>query len=578
MRIFESRLSRMLVVSLASLSLLETAFINCSGGFNSTGSGFNASLAQGSGAPMGQVAASRLLTQGGFGPSLQDLQTVSQMSYNDWFNSQVAAPASSMTVIQNGALSWDGNWFRNALTGKDQLRQRMAYALSQIFVVALDSNAFAIRQQGMSYYYNMLLNDSLGNFRTLLNDVSHSPGMGLYLTFYGNDKANPALNIHADENYARELMQLFTVGLWQLNLDGSRKLDGNGNPIPTYVQVDVTNMANVFTGWIGSVDGANGGFSVNLDAGNGPNYLTPMICVPAHHDTNAKTILNGVVIPAGGTCESDMKIALDTLFNHPNVGPFIGQQLIERLVTSNPSAGYISRVAAAFNNDGTGVRGNLLAVAKAVLTDPEAVNPTGPGKLREPYLRLANLYRAFNAVNASNTYDDSTVYGAQQFTLPVDYGQQPGNAPSVFNFYRPDYAPAGPISAAGLVAPEFQITNEFTIVTTINSLEGSAYNFIDSQGNKWSGDQGYSQSLNSEMAALRTQAWESLATNPTALVDQFNLVFMQNQMPADMRTTLIDYVSSISPQSRPTGANYLAFRVIEAASLIMGSAQYSVQQ
>ncbi|MEJ1964006.1 MAG: DUF1800 family protein [Gammaproteobacteria bacterium] len=274
-------------------------------------------------------------------------------SYDTWFTAQAAQPVSlELPKVAN----WNDDrlpaWWANVIKGPDQLRMRTAYALSQILVISKNNAILYNLGQGRAYYADILNKNALGNFRTLLDAVARSPEMGFYLSYFKNDKPNTATGVHADENFARELMQLFTIGLWKLNPDGTQQLDGSGNPIPTYAQAEVTNLARVLTGWAsGPYNGRTRRLRVDYDWTNG-DVLNPMACYSAHHDTDAKTIVSGVTIPAGGTCDSDLKIALDTLFNHPNMAPFIGKQLIQRMVTSNPSPGYVSRVSAVFANNG----------------------------------------------------------------------------------------------------------------------------------------------------------------------------------------------------------------------------------
>ncbi len=518
---------------------------------------------------MGVPAAARLLMQGTMGASLTDLATTSSGSYDAWFAAQAAAPISlQQPQIASYYASQIPSWWYNVMNGSDQLRQRMTFALSEIFVVSSVNPILYDQGEGLGLYHDQLAANALGNFRALLDAVSTSPEMGAYLTFFKNDKPNAATGVHADENYAREIMQLFTIGLWQLNADGSTQLDNGGNSIPTYAQADVTNLARVFTGWGSApVGNATASFAWDYDL----DYLHPMVCYSAHHDTDAKTIVGGVQIPAGGTCASDMKIALDTLFNHQNTAPFISKQLIQRLVTSNPSPAYVARVAAVFANDGTGVRGNLLAVAKAILTDPEATTigtAPGAGKLREPILRLTSMWRAFSASAANGQVDDLITSNAI-----ADFGEDSLESPTVFNFFTPSYQRAGPLATAGLVAPEFQITNENTIVLTANDLETQAYKFVDSNGNAEVGvdNVGGGGKPGPTDMVLHTAAWEPYAADAGTLVDQLALVFMPGQMPATMRTTLVNYVNII-PATSP------ANRVIEAFSLMMNSPQYSVQR
>jgi uncharacterized protein (DUF1800 family) len=521
---------------------------------------------------MGQTGAARLYMQGTFGAAPVDITTAAAQSYSAWFTAQAAIPTSLMrpllpTMNSPNYFAW---WY-NAIKGPDQLRQRVAFALSEIFVVSEINSELANSGQGLAAYYDLLSTNALGNFRTLIDGISHNLQMGLYLSFYENDKPNALTGVHADENYARELMQLFTIGLWNLNPDGTRQLDANGNPIPTYTQSDVTNLANVFTGWASAPTRGLTGDALFALAWTDADSFDPMSCVSDHHDTDAKTIVGGVVIPAGGTCQSDMEAALDTLFNHPNVGPFIGKQLIERLVESNPSPAYVSRVAAVFANNGNGVRGDLLATVEAILTDPEATTPgtsPGSGKLREPVLRLTNLWRAFSASDSSGNIAAQITGNATQ-----DFAENALYSPTVFNFFRPDYERAGPLANAGLVTPEFQITNEYTAVQTNNDLEWQAYEFMNSAGQTQIG----MDYVNGQAAAaatdvvLHTAAWEPLAANATTLVNELNLVFMAGQMPTAMQQTLINYVNSIPATSA-------ANRVIEAAGLVIDSPQYAVQR
>jgi uncharacterized protein (DUF1800 family) len=516
---------------------------------------------------MGQTAAARLLMQGTMGATLSELTTTGASTYDAWFAAQAVAPI-SLQLPQVPA--WNAGeippWWYNAVNGTDQLRLRMAFALSEIFVTSAVNQVLYTYGQGLAYYYDQLSTNALGNFRTLMSAVSTSPEMGEYLTFFKNDVPNPSTGVQPDENYARELMQLFTIGLWQLNQDGTQKLDGSGNPIPTYTQTDVANLSKVFTGWGSNPTNSTGENAWTYDL----DMLHPMVCYANHHDTEAKTLVGGVSIAAGGTCQSDMAAALNALFNHPNTAPFISKQLIQRLVTSNPSPAYVSRVAAAFANDGTGVRGNLLAVAKAILTDPEATTvgtAAGSGKLREPVLRLTALWRAFSATQSNGVVTDQIITNAAS-----DFGEGVLQSPTVFNFFTPSYQRAGPLSNAGLVVPEFQITNEYSIVQSANDLQYQTYKFATAAGAAEFGVDavgGQGRPGANDMV-LHTAAWESAAANPATLVTQLGLVFMPGQMPTTMYNTLVSYVSAI-PATTP------ANRVIEAASLMITSPQYAVQ-
>jgi uncharacterized protein (DUF1800 family) len=522
--------------------------------------------------PMGQTAASRLLMQGTFGPTLTTLSTASAQTYDAWFTAQKSAtPSLTLPYVQSylpGNEDWSEKWLYNVCQGPDQLRQRMAFALSQILVISGTAAVLSYDNVALAAYYDLLVNDALGNYRTLLNDVTLSPAMGAYLNMLRSDKSNPATGVHADQNYAREVMQLFTVGLVKLNIDGTVQTDGSGNPIPTYTQDQVANLANVFTGWASTPTNNTGDAAWQNDM----DWTDPMVPYADHHDTTAKTIIDNTLIPAGGTAQSDLKTALDTLFNHPNVGPFIGKQLIQRLVTSNPSPAYVQRVAQVFNDNGQGVRGDLFAVAKAILTDPEAVTPGGStyGKLREPLLRLTGLWRAFDGRDSSGTQSiqesDIMIYATQYFE------EYPLQSPSVFNFYRPDYEYPGPLTIAGLVAPEFQITNEYTLVSTNNQLQKQAYQFIDGNGTTHAGpDYDMTSTLSSTSVMLHTSAWESYAASPDTLVDTMDTVLMAGQMPSTMHQYLVNYASAV-PSSQ------LGSRVAETAELIIDSPQYAVQR
>jgi uncharacterized protein (DUF1800 family) len=521
-----------------------------------------------SGVPMGQTAAARLLMQGTFGATLTTLQATSTQSYDAWFAAQASAAPGLYASKYTAAMGdWSPIWWDNVILGNDQLRQRMAFALSEILVISQAAGAIWGHNVGLVNYYDILVNNALGNYRTLLEQVTLAPAMGEFLSNDRNNKPNLATGVHADQNFAREVMQLFTVGLVKLNVDGTPMLGTDGNPIPTYVQADVENMANALTGWsFKSIDTSENGWLYAF------NETEPMAAYPLHHDTDAKTIIGGVVIPAGGTAASDLKIALDTLFNHPNAGPFLSRQLIQRLVTSNPSPAYVGRVAAVFNNDGTGVRGNLLALAKAILTDPEAVTPGDNtyGKVREPMLRVTNLWRAFSGLNSQG---HATEFGIIDRAMDK-FGEYPLYSPTVFNFFRPDFQPSGALTSANMVAPEIQITNEASLVTTANALQWVAYQYVDAAGNSHAGPN-YNLPVTPEMVALHTAAWEPLAANAGNLVDQMGLVLMAGQMPAAMRSTLVGYVTgAASTTPTPTPGSTVA----EVAELIINSPQYAVQR
>lgn len=410
--------------------------------------------------PVTKAEAVQLLGQATFGALDGDVQSVISLRQEAWIDDQLQRAASlQLPHLQSVPppqfqfqLQPDrvDIWFRNALHGDDQLRQRVAFALSEIMVVS-QLGALGNAPYALADYYDVLARNAFGNYRDLIQEITLHPAMGVYLSMLGNEKPNPALNIRPDENYARELMQLFAIGLVELNTDGSEKLDGFGQPIPTYDQSIIEGFAHVFTGWTWA-----GSPNFPQARGTQQNQVIPMELWEDYHDTGSKTLLNGTILPAGQGGEQDLNDALDNIFNHPNVGPFIAIRLIQRLVTSNPSPGYIRRVAETFNNNGIGVRGDLGAVVKAILLDPEAspaMSMEIDGKVKEPIIRVTQLWRAYNATSNSGRYPLLAAY--------IFFGQGPLQSPSVFNFFSPTYAPPGEISNSGLVAPELGIATEY---------------------------------------------------------------------------------------------------------------------
>lgn len=364
---------------------------------------------------------------------------------------------------------WD-----NLAKAPDQLRYKIAHALTQILVVSANSD-LSNHGEAMSDYYDIFLRNAFGNYRDILTEVTYHPAMGYYLSHLNNPKSNPAENKHPDENYAREIMQLFTIGLYELNMDGSRKLDASGDPIPTYDNNDIGELAKVFTGLGGGdlsykILEENPNFQVFFGAELYViNRTIPMIMWESEHEPGPKTIVGNYTIPAGQTGDKDIADAIDHLFNHNNTAPFVARQLIQRLVTSNPSPGYIERVASTFVDNGQGIRGDMKAVVSAILLDPEArscealVGPTH-GKLREPILRYANILRAVETDSPNGDYWKDPLSTIQLMK------QAPLSAPTVFNFYTPDYQPLGDIQQQGLVAPEFQIFDSETAIGYVNQV------------------------------------------------------------------------------------------------------------
>jgi uncharacterized protein (TIGR03437 family) len=510
------------------------------------------------GGPPAARDAARFLTQATFGPRPADITALQTKGFDAWLNEQFAKPVSThiayLDVATAGKKVTDlyqqelmESFWKLAVTGDDQLRQRVAFALSQILVVSFNSN-LSSDEYGVGSYLDVLQKNAFGNFRTLLEDVTLNPAMGRYLDMLQNDKEDPATGRNPNENYAREILQLFSIGLYKLHPDGTLVLDANGLPIATYDQETIMGFAAAFTGW------SYGWFPVNETNWRWPKvwdngtafWRVPMQVYPNHHSLGAKKLLDGVTLPANQTEQQDLKGALDNIFNHPNVGPFISQQLIQRLVTSNPSPGYVYRVAQKFNNNGNGVRGDLKAVLRAILTDYEArsldvISNQGYGKMREPVVRFAHLLRLGNFTCACATYPiywmDSPEYAL---------GQNPLRAPTVFNFYEPTYSHPGVLASAGLVSPEFQITNDTSVIGI-----STFFHYVSRDGFKWERD----KPLLPDYSALN-----AIAGNVTQLIDTLNLTMTAGGMSAGLRTNLINETSKIpanDPQKRVTNAVHL---------------------
>ncbi|MEM9183301.1 MAG: DUF1800 domain-containing protein, partial [Pseudomonadota bacterium] len=472
-----------------------------------------------------QFEAARILTQATYGPTPAEIAALQQSDLETWFNNQLSAPISLQRPFLENLAATQGvtngdrrsRWGSIAIYGEDQLRQRIAWALSQILVISQQGMGNDIF--GLAEYYDLLARNAFGNYRQLLEEVSLSPQMGRYLSHLRNRKANPNRGTLPDENYAREIMQLFSIGLVKLNLDHTPMLDNQGQPLPTYDQTVIGEMAKIFTGWTY----ANSETFFRAEV----NYL-PMVCFEEEHEPGEKVLLDGAVVPAGQSCEEDLTDALDIIFNHPNVGPFISRQLILKLVTSNPPPEYVARVAQVFNNNGSGVRGDLEAVVRAILFDPVArgmAQPAPYGRPREPLLKLIAMYRAFNAVPAPD---------GRSVNIPTGpYAQSPLFAPTVFNFYSPSYQAPGEIQQAGLVSPEFQIIDEGTIATAANHL----FN----QG--WNGNTGQTNPPTNR-PAVNVEDLITLLDDPAVLVDELDLRMLHGSMSSALRQALIATVEA----------------------------------
>ncbi len=491
--------------------------------------------------------AARFLRQASFGPTEAEIERVVRGGYAGWIDAQIATPASLQTPYLKSLPAAPTQadrleaWTRFAVTGQDQLRQRVAFALSQIMVVS-ELSALGQYPLALSTYYDILAQNAFGNFRELMEQVTLNPAMGVYLSMLGNQKPDPQRNIRPDENYARELMQLFTIGLVELNADGTLRADGQGQPIPTYDQPVIEGFAHVFTGW---------NFAGTLQAGRPTfDFERPMEPIEFLHDTGAKLLLNGAQLPPGQDARTDLEAALDNIFAHPNVGPFIAKQLIQRLVMSNPSPAYVQRVAARFDDNGAGVRGDLAAVVRAVLLDSEARSVSAVGKLEEPLIRLVALWRAFDARSASGRYP----LGPVTFLI----GQGPLRSPSVFNFFRPDYAPPGEMRSLDLVAPEMEITTETTTASLANLLAFWTFVYNSSNAN-----------LRPDDIFIDIADEQAIAADAARLVDQVAGKLTGGALSTDLRSELIAMVELIP-------AAQGAARAAEAIHGVVAAPEYAV--
>jgi len=518
-------------------------------------------------------------------PEIADIRSI---GYVAWLDKQMDIPISQTGVAWLSSRGYDQVTadefyqrdsladymvWNQLITSPDPVRKRLAYALSQFFVVSTNGIEITWRSNAMAAYWDVLNRHALGNFRQLLEDVTLNPAMGVYLSTLDNKKEDTRTGRVPDENYAREVMQLFTIGLNELNNDGTKKVGATGQPIETYTNSDVSNLARVFTGY--SYDYSN---LVRTPSVRVPSTLVapvesvirPMTSdttkwsrpqTSSEHSMLEKTFLS-TTIPANTDAPTSMKLALDALFNHPNVGPFFSKQMIQRLVTSNPSAGYVDRVAKIFNNNGSGVRGDLRAVFKAILLDDEATNAAGLtsptfGKVREPVLRFTQWARNFGATSRSGNWIIANLSNPA-----TSLGQSPLRAPSVFNFYRPGYVPANTaIATNALVAPEFQIVTEVSVAGYINFMASAI---------------GSVNGLNNDVKATYTREL-AIVSDTAALLNRLSLLLSGNQLTdttkatikAALDATTVTDTSALADKER---------RVYLATLLVFASPDYLVQK
>ncbi|SFF60928.1 Uncharacterized conserved protein, DUF1800 family [Duganella sp. CF458] len=532
-----------LPVALAAATLLTA----CGGG-GSEGGSDSGSTSPSVVESIANAQAARFLAQASMGATHEQMTRVQTVGYSKWLDEQMAMPATQSRwdwLMAKGFNAIDNKnnqagidaalWFK-LLKSPDTLRQRVTLALSEIVVASLDGFTGAWRAFTGAAYMDILEANAFGNYRTLLQQITLSTAMGEYLTYRGNAKANPKTGSMPDENYARELLQLFTIGLLKLNTNGTPSEQ------ETYTQADISGLARVFTGWDSDLAGGTN---------DTPDYRKrPMVQVGNKYEPGEKTFL-GTTIASGVDAATALNQALDAIFAHPNVAPFVSKQLIQRLVTSNPAKDYVARVAAVFNNNGSGVKGDLKAVVKAILLDQEARNAsnlssTTFGKVREPVLRFTAWARAYNVTSPSDAWAiGNTSEPASRL------GQSPLRSPSVFNFFRPGYVPP----ALGVVAPEFQIVNETSVVGYANYMQTAI--------SKGIGD------VKADYSTLLP-----LADNVPGLVDEINLVLAAGQLSADTVTLIRTAVTSMATGTDAARAN----RVYAALTLVMASPEFIVQK
>ncbi|RZU01097.1 DUF1800 domain-containing protein [Rivibacter subsaxonicus] len=575
---------------LAALAIGAAALLAACGG---SGGGDSGATPEASLPPPTRQDAGRFLAQSTFGPTETEVDRVVALGYGSWLNEQFARPQSSHR------LNWDAanaelkaldatrsagpnevlnSFYRQAIGGEDQLRQRVAFALSQIFVISMNDSTVSDNTRGVAGYMDMLGQHAFGNYRELLEGVARHPMMGLYLSHLRNQKENASSGRVPDENFAREVMQLFSIGLVQLNADGTPKLDASGKPLDTYTAEDISGLAKVFTGWSWyGPDTSDNRFYGSSSAQDVDRQWQPMQGYAKFHSVSEKKFLGKTIAAqSGADPAASLKVALDTLAAHPNVGPFIGKQLIQRLVTSNPSPAYVARVSAVFADNGSGTRGDLKAVVRAVLLDPEARSAaalTDPkaGKLREPVLRLSAFLRAYGAVSDSGKFLLASTDDAG-----TQLGQSAMRSPSVFNFYRPGYVPPSTLSGAqGLAVPEMQITHESSVAGYANYMRAAVQSGVGS----------YGATLRRNDIQPNYGAELPLADKPAELVELVNRKLMASQMNAALKTEIEAAVVSVAiPVLNSSGSNQAQIdaaklnRVRLAVYLALVSPEFLVQK
>ena len=543
--------------AVTGLALAFTSSLAACGG----GGGGDASVSPPAPSAPTSTEAARFLAQASMGADRAQIARVQTLGYAGWLDEQFALPAStsrwdllvtagfSDPTYKNGEAGFDRVAWNKLITAPDTLRQRVTLALSELCVAAIDGLVGGgWRQFAAAAYLDLLEAGAFGSHRALMQQISLSAPMGEYLTFRASAKADPVSGALPDENYAREVMQLFTIGLVLLNPDGTPKL-ASGATTDTYGLADITGLARVFTGWDFDLAGLTGSAATAT-----PDFMRrPMTQVASRYETGAKTFL-GTTIPAGTAATQSLTMALDTITTHPNIAPFLARQLIQRLITSNPSPAYIARIAAVFNDDGSGVRGNLKALVRALLLDVEARTPnasTSFGKLREPILRFVAWARAYGVASPSGAWAVGDTSDAAK-----GLAQSPLRSPTVFNFFRPGYVPPNSaLGSAALVAPEFQIANESSVIGFVNFMQRAVAGSV--------GD------LTPDYSALTP-----IADDATALVAEINLVLAANQLSAATASTI---ATAVATMASGTDATRRA-RINASLVLALSSPEFIVQK
>lgn len=526
------------------------------------------------------AGASRFLGQASLGATYEEIEQLTQTGVDAWLDFQFnMAPSSYLNTYKtifeeakDSIIAYHGadsnpqrrieyiyySFYEKVLNDDDVLRQKVAFALSQILVISHRISGLHDRGYGLASYYDVLYQGAFGNYRDLLSEVTLHPVMGIYLSHMKNKKGDPALNTLPDENFAREVMQLFTIGLEELELNGQSRLDENNQPIPTYTIQDIQELAKVFTGlsggaWDLELKPENAGQPLKFHKGIKNFDLTvPMMMYEDQHDSGTKTMIDGSVIPAGQNGLTDIEQALDVLFNHPNIAPFISYRLIQQLVKSNPTPGYVKRVAMVFNNNGQGIKGDLKAVVKTILTDPEARNcawiqHTKGGKLRQPMERFIQLFKAFNIQSPSGK-----LWFRDMSYLNEKVEQSFIGAPSVFNFFTPFHAEAEFVSPNEMASPEFQILNSVSAIHYLNLIENSIkirpfpnMTAVNPNAPRLTGNNDHDSPFYD--FSDETMIFES--NGLAALVDHVDLLLCHGQLSEGTKSIIIDAVTQFADNS-----------------------------